>query len=95
MNMAEGGSTGRECVLKETQVVFDDGVVSVPVGEIRRKRSPAASTDTDEQPEVKAVRNDDGTIEQITVRCPCGRETTIQCEYLVQGERNENESEAS
>jgi hypothetical protein len=93
MNMAEGGSTVRECVLKGPQVVLDDGVVSVPVGEIRRRRPPAPSADTDGQPEVKAVRNDDGTIEQITVRCPCGRETTIQCEYLVQGERNEDESE--
>lgn len=93
--MAKRDSTGRECVLKESRVVFDGGVVSIPVGEVRPKRPPAPSADTDEQPDVKAVRSDDGTIEQITVRCPCGRETTIQCEYLVQGERDDDRNKAS
>jgi hypothetical protein len=90
MKMAQGSSAERARVLKRGQVVFGGGTAKVPVGGLPRGRLLAANAETGGEPEVNVVRGADGTIEQITLRCPCGRETTLQCEYPAQGEKDED-----
>ncbi|MHC4481835.1 MAG: hypothetical protein ACYS1C_12835 [Planctomycetota bacterium] len=85
--MADGLAGGRGGVLNAEQVVFDEAAVQVPVGELPRRMRLAPEADGAE-PEVKLTRGDDGSVKQITVHCPCGREITLQCEYLAQGEND-------
>jgi hypothetical protein len=76
-------ASGRGRLLKQNEVAPGAGTVSVPAAQLPRPREAPAATGG--QPEVKLVRGPDGTVQQIRVRCPCGRETTLQCEYPVSG----------
>ena len=74
-------------ILKEDQVVVRSAPVSVPPGDITRPRPRAADTapGAPDEPELNVIRAADGTIQSIHVRCPCGREISLQCEYVTDG----------
>ena len=87
--MEQGFRAGRDGLLKEQKVSLGEQAVKVPVGQVPRKTQRMTGADAGPQAEVKTVRGEDGTVRQITVRCPCDREITLQCEYLGQGEQDE------
>jgi hypothetical protein len=88
MEHGERSSGGR--LLKQDQVTLGQTAARVPAGQLPRPTRPPAEPHG--EPEVHLTRADDGTVIQITVRCPCGRETTLQCQYPDQGETDGNET---
>ncbi|KPK66191.1 MAG: hypothetical protein AMK73_00875 [Planctomycetes bacterium SM23_32] len=88
--MTDASGDGRERLLKGHRVQVLQEAVQVPVGRLPvRQTAPEPSRGDVGEPEVQMVRADDGTIQQITIRCTCGRQTTLQCEYLTQGDADE------
>ncbi|MCK4282844.1 MAG: hypothetical protein KAX44_00900 [Candidatus Brocadiae bacterium] len=80
-------SRGRK-VLKAREVLLGQEAVEVPVGtlDVRLASAPVPEG----EPEIEVERAEDGTVRAIQVRCPCGRVTTLQCEYSEQGGENES-----
>ena len=88
--MQQGGRSSRGRLLKQDRVALGQTAARVPAGQLPRPaRRPA---EPDGEPEVRLIRADDGTVTQITVRCPCGRETTLDCQYPDHGEGDEPET---
>jgi len=88
--MQQGERSSRGRLLKQDRVVLGQSVARVPAGQLPRP-TPRSAQNGDE-PEVHLVRAEDGTVTQITVRCPCGRETTLHCEYPDHGGDDEPET---
>ena len=86
--MAGASFTDSGPILKSDQVGIGSEPASIPVGALPQRRARAGGPDLAGEPEVKFTKAADGTVEQITVRCPCGREVTLQCEYPVRGGEN-------
>ena len=85
----KNGLTNRgKRVLKAGEVLLGQEAVEVPVGELGLKRPAAPAYEG--EPDIEVERADDGTVRAIRVRCPCGRVTTLQCEYLEQGGENDS-----
>jgi len=75
-------------LLKGDQIVFQPVPLKVPVAgpaPASAPRQPAG------EPEVELTRAPDGTITAITVRCPCGRHVTLECEYSDRGGTDEQD----
>ncbi len=83
-------------LLKQRGVDFDRKPVAVPVGNLpasagRPAAGPPAKAGSpagehlEGDPQVHLHRGEDGSVQAITVRCPCGREITMQCEYIDEG----------
>lgn len=89
MQTGERGSRGR--LLKQSNVTLGQTAARVPAGQMPRAVPPPPAA-RDGEPEIRLTRAADGTITQITVRCPCGRETTLHCQYPDLGEGNEPET---
>ncbi len=89
--MAEACAEGRHRLLKRDDVALRPEAARIPAPGLPRP-SPAAPPQQDApgEPEVSIVKADDGTVQRITVRCPCGREMTLECEYFAQGEDDES-----
>ncbi len=90
--MADSSVMGRDGLFKRDRVLFDRQPAGVPV-QAPRPRRPCAEgaadgADCGSQAEVKVARAPDGTIQQITVRCACGREITLHCDYSGRGDDN-------
>ncbi|MFO7956036.1 MAG: hypothetical protein R6X33_02930 [Candidatus Brocadiia bacterium] len=86
--MENGLSRSEAKVLKAREVSVGADAVEIPVGGPARLRPPRPAPDDD--PEINLERASDGTILSIEVRCPCGRVTTLRCEYLdEEGANNE------
>ncbi len=66
-------------MLKAGEVSVGAEAVDIPVGRPAGPQRRAASPEGD--PEIRLDRAPDGTIRRIEVRCPCGRITTLRCEY--------------
>lgn len=86
--MAEELPSRRDKLLKEHEVVFHEARANVPVGHLTHRKGRSPRSDAAGEAEVKVTKSADGTVEQITVRCACGREITIQCEYSGRGDDN-------
>jgi hypothetical protein len=86
----KASTSGRGSLLKQQTVAFGREPVSVPAGSVPA-RPPAvpAPGSLEGEPHVQLHRDDDGSVRAITVRCSCGREITLQCEYLDDGGANE------
>ena len=56
--------------------------VKIPAGRLPAPTRGARAAGGGQPPEIGTVLAADGTIEQITVRCSCGEEIVIQCDYL-------------
>lgn len=67
-------------MLKAREVSVGADSVEIPVGGSAQPRPPRPEPDG--EPEINLERASDGTILSIEVRCPCGRVTTLRCEYL-------------
>ena len=82
--MNDGPTNDRNGLLKGDQISVGGSSVSVPPGQLphRRKAKPVTGPG---DPKIDVVRDDNGAIKQITVRCTCGREISLQCEYLSEG----------
>ncbi len=85
-------------LLKQQGVDFGEEPVPVPVAALpaatpRREAAPVPTDPAGEHlegdPQVHLHRAEDGSVRAITVRCPCGREITMQCEYIDEGGNNE------
>lgn len=74
-------------VVKAKRVTYTEKVVNVRVGQIPRELLSRASGTARAQPEVTVSKAEDGTIQSVTVRCTCGREIPLQCEYLGGGDK--------
>jgi len=86
--MRNGLSRNEAKVLKAREVSAGAEAVDIPVGGPTRPR--LARPAPDDEPEIHLERAPDGTILSIEVRCPCGRVTTLRCEYLdEEGANNE------
>jgi len=84
----------RSKVLKREAVALQDQKVKIPAGMCGGQAGDGACRPEVDlnftkplEPHVDIVRGPDGTIEAITVRCTCGRETTLHCEYQEEGAR--------
>jgi hypothetical protein len=75
----------RSKVLKSESVTLKEQKVKIPTGEGTHRPEVDLNFGKASEPHVDIVRGDDGTIEAILVRCTCGRETTLHCEYLDEG----------
>lgn len=69
-------------LLKQHAVAYRREAVKVPVAR-RNPRRPAPAAGG--EPTVDLHRGPDGAVQAITVRCTCGKEITLQCEYLGEG----------
>lgn len=75
-----------DSLLKRHLVTDRAGGVDIPTGSaVPQRPVPIPATG---DPGVEVVKAADGTIQRIIVRCPCGRETSITCEYPAQGEED-------
>jgi len=84
--MAKTPTKGKSRVLKHEEVEFSGEPVRVAVAKTAlQEEAPGPSRQVRAEPEVVPERAEDGTIERITVRCTCGRETVINCDYLDEG----------
>jgi len=81
--------SGENRVLKSRGLVVVEEAVPVPVGEVIDRR--ARPSDLDGAPEISIERGEDGSIRTISVRCGCGRVTTLQCEYSDRGDEDERQ----
>ena len=86
--MKNGLTSRGKKVLKAHQVLLGPEAVEVPVGRLDVR--PASAPAPEGEPEIDVQRAEDGTVRAIQVRCPCGRVTTLQCEYFEQGGKNES-----
>jgi hypothetical protein len=83
-------SRTRGGLLKQQAVAFGGEAVRVPAGAVPAPRpAPPAPGQPEGAPHVHLHRDEDGSVRSITVRCPCGREITLQCEYLDDGGTDE------
>ena len=82
--MRQGEHGGPGSVLKQDRISLNQAAARVPAVELPRQQPPRP--DSQGEPEVHLVKAKDGTVTRITVRCPCGRETTLDCQYPDQGE---------
>ncbi len=85
--MADSSVMGRDGLFKRDRVMFDRQPAGVPV-QAPRPRRPHAEGAEGSQAEVQVAKAPDGTIQQITVRCTCGREITLYCDYSGRGDDN-------
>jgi hypothetical protein len=86
--MEKTTAAGRGDLLKSKNVARAEGRFRVPVAgmpETAQRPEPEPQAD----PAVELHRGPDGTVAAITVRCSCGEEITLQCEYLGEGEADE------
>ncbi len=86
--MQEGLSDRGRNVFRAHEVSLGTDAARVPVGEVVSRPKPPPRQE-EEDAQVELQRADDGTIRAIIVRCPCGRTTTLQCEYFDQGADDE------
>jgi hypothetical protein len=90
--MAEAFLGDKNGLVKKDRVVFDAGPARVPVGDLPRRRARPAGADAGGEPHVEVLKAEDGTVQQVTVRCPCGRQVTLQCDYLGRGDEDAKKS---
>ena len=74
-------------IVKAERVAYIEKVVTVPAGQIPREPLSQAQGKAQAQPEVTVSKAEDGAIQTVTVRCTCGREIPLQCEYLDGGDK--------
>jgi len=86
--MGRSLSDDKNGLVKRDRVEPGAGPARVPVGDFARRRGRPTDADPGGEPDVKVARGDDGTVQQITVRCPCGREIILQCEYFGRGDED-------
>ncbi len=86
--MKNGFTSRRKKVLKAHEVLLGQEAIEVPVGRLDVR--PASAPVPEGELEIEVERAEDGTVRAIQVRCPCGRVTTLQCEYFEQGGQNES-----
>jgi hypothetical protein len=89
MTMTKAFNPGRGGLLKQGTVAIGREPIRVPVAHMPPRRPAAAAAHPEGEPQVQLHRADDGSVRAITVRCTCGREVTLQCEYLDEGGTNE------
>ncbi len=83
---------GSNKLLKSEYIRLQKKAVRIPVGEAVCRQHKETPQKGRTQPEVDFVKAQDGTVQSITVRCTCGRDITLQCEYLEDGGENGQES---
>jgi len=78
--MPKGSRRDKDGLLKADEVSTGGAPVPISPGELPPPSAgrPAAAG---EQARVEVVKDDDGAVRSIVVRCSCGREITLQCEY--------------
>ena len=86
--MDETSAKGKGRLLKGDQISLSPDAVHVHVSQIKIHRPAKPQEPVRHAPEVSTARAEDGTIRTITVRCTCGREIQITCDYLDEGENN-------
>lgn len=89
MTIGKATSMGKGGLLKQGTVAFGREAIKVPVGQMPARRHAPSAAHPEGEPEVQLIRAEDGSVRAITVRCPCGREISLQCEYLGDGGTNE------
>jgi len=87
--MKNGLPSGEKRVIKADDVLLGEEAVQVPLREPQLVRAPDRPAEG--EPEVSATHAEDGTVQTIEVRCPCGRVTVLQCDYSEQGAEDEPE----
>ena len=83
--MVHSSGRGATEVLDHDRVSFDAQACRIPVGEIPAAQPAAAPHEDGREAILDFLRAQDGTVEAIIVRCLCGRELTLQCEYEEDG----------
>jgi hypothetical protein len=89
MTMGKTSNLSKGGLLKQGSVAIGREPVKVPVGHVPARRPAAPAAHPEGEPEVQLLRAEDGSVRAITVRCTCGREISLQCEYLENGGTNE------
>ncbi len=89
MTMRRDMSRAKDGLLKG-DAVRNGGPVRIPAAPLPSPRPPERHDEEDGEPEVELHRGPDGAVSAISVRCPCGREITLQCEYLNGADEDEN-----
>ena len=77
-------------VLKSEQVNLGKKSVSINCASASCQPAGGGASGGPTQPEVIPNRSADGKISTITVRCSCGREIHINCDYLEEESADEN-----
>lgn len=88
MNVNKKTSGSRSGLLKRKSVTYGARQCPIPAESSEQERSrcaPEPESRAEEEPSVELHRGPDGTVSAITVRCSCGNEITLQCEYLGEG----------
>jgi hypothetical protein len=80
----------RGAILAHQRVVSLGEPVRVPSGQIPQHRPSTANSAGVGNAEVDVATDERGVVQSITVRCSCGREVTLKCEYLPEGDENEH-----
>ena len=76
-------------ILKQQQVIVRGEPVAIPSGGTAPRAEAPAGPPASDKPDVQLIRADDGSVRSIRVRCACGREITLQCEYFADGGEHE------
>jgi len=85
--MAEELLQGKARLLKGKHVTLGREPARVAIPETCARRGEASpARERRREMTVTPQRREDGTIEAITVRCMCGREITLMCDYQDGGE---------
>lgn len=85
---------GKGRVVKGDSVSIQPEAVLVRVGKTEpgsTESPPAEPSQEEGTPEIETTRSEEGLIQAITVRCPCGREITLNCDYLDDGGSDETD----
>ncbi len=80
---------GRSRLLTGDDISFSRRSVTIAVSSAPGVAGARPTGTGPAQPEVIPVGAEDGKIDMITVRCTCGREITITCDYAQEGGEDE------
>jgi len=90
--MMESQSKGRARLLRRDRVALNPEAVHVAASP-PKSRGGQSPEHVRAEPEIIPIRAEDGTIEMITVRCTCGRDIHISCDYLDEGGKDEKKGD--
>ena len=85
MSMDDNPVADKDGLLKAEHIVYDTAPMRVPQGSVASRAASARPEQLGGEPDVDYIRDENGAVKSILIRCACGREITLQCEYLEGG----------